>query len=422
MITPSHHGFRRALAAFVLPCLVWIASTVLVRTAASQVTAPNTKPEVFEKNDPYLDATDAALAHAGYVSRGPFRWCEGVVNFEIDKVIDRRVLWIETAHFKVGSTLESYRLGADKLESKLVTAELARLEKKLEHVSSSRTKLDPWLRLHLTAQRLEDTFAEFVKTFAIDEARFNPRPGSAEAATPDMGRGPYLGMPLKFTVLACETKAELAKYLDHYVKRTTECSIHEQLPGGSLFLGVSAEGLRNFGYEFDVALRCLLAYDTTITLVDAFRGSYSTPYWFKQGLAHVASRKVDERWNVFASGQRRLKDDETWRFEPRLSALVSSGFAAPWKDMLAWKRWEDVDANGHVLSWSRVSYLLAQRDADLNALLMAFTDPLAGATEDERAKSAAERTPAILKKVFGRDVLELDDAWRAFVVKTYPKK
>jgi hypothetical protein len=326
------------------------------------------------------------------------------------------VLWVETAHFKLGSTLETYRSKGDKKEDKKLALELERLAPKLGATKLPSSKLDPWLRLHLYAQRLEDAYTSFLGWFAIDEASFKK---PIDRWNP-MGDGPYLGQPMKFTVLLCEKQSSQGRYMSPYLKREAQTSVRERLPGGPHLLLVNDEVLRSYELDLDAALHCAVVADTTLNLIDGFRNSWSAPFWLKQGLAHAASRRIDERWTVFAAGTMRDKSD-SWKWEPRILGLVANGYVPSWSTMAGWTRWEDLDAVGHMVCWSRVTWLLSRKDANLNGFLMDLTQPLPANSSADRDAIVLQRQEPALKKAFGKDGAELDVLWREFVTSNYRK-
>jgi hypothetical protein len=399
---------------------VWIALLALcvaAPTAAAQG-KDDSRDEVFEKVDPYTGGTKEGLDRAGYVSLGPFPWCEGVRTEDIEEVIGRRVLWVETAHFKLGSTLETYRSKNDKKEDKKLADELERLAPKLGKEKLPRAKIDPWLRLHLYAQRLEDTYAWVVAELKIDEKAF--------AAPPDrwkqqMGEGPYLGLPMKFTVLLTEKTSSQGRFLSRWMKRDIQTSVRERMPGGTLSLVMNAEVLRGYELELDAVLHCAVASDITLNLLDGFRSAWATPFWFKQGMAHAASRRVDERWTIFAKGTMREKQD-SWKWEPRVYGLVANDFVPSWKKMIGWTKWEDIDAAGHMACWSRVTWLLSLEGVNINAFLMDLTEPVPSNVGGDRDSILLRRQEPALQKAFGKSCEELDAAWRAYVTKNYSRR
>jgi hypothetical protein len=112
---------------------------------------------------------------------------------------------------------------------------------------------------------------------------------------------------------------------------------------------------------------------------------------------------------------------DSWKWEPRVFGLVSNGFVPSWKTMSAWTRWEDLDAAGHMVCWSRVTWLMSLEGVDFNAYLMDLTQPVPSNAGDRDAILVQRQEPA-LKKAFGKDAGEMDAAWREFVTKNYARK
>ncbi len=413
-----------APAGAALASMVAVATLVIERGAAAQASRPVDGAEVFAEVDPYTRGDARALEGIGYESLGPFEWMDGASTGQIEETLgEPRVLWVETAHFKLGSTLGTYFHPGDQRERARLRVELARLAGKIEDLDPPRSRLDPWLRLHLYAQRLEEQYAELQRLFGLAESDF----GSAESAADDrsarLASGPYLGMPMKFTVLLTEKSSTLARFLRRYLDLEEKGTWRSRLDGGTLFLGMSAEHLRRCGYELDAALHCTLAFDLALNLVDGFRDNqYSAALWFKAGLASWFSRRIDERWAIYARGTTLLFGDDSWRWEPRVSGLVSNGVAIPWSRTLDWTSWEEIDAQAHMVVWSRVAWMLSREDADRRRFLEAMTESLVPVPEAERASTSRARQIAALLACFGGTPEELDEEWGEFARESAPGK
>jgi hypothetical protein len=408
----------RACSALAVACVAWMTLILVLAPPASA--QKSDADEVFAKVDPYTKGERATLEKAGYFSFGPFPWCAGVMTQDIEEALGQRVLWVETAHFKLGSTLATYKLRNDKREEKRLAVELARLRTKLGDFSPPKGKLDPWLRLHLYALRLEDLYAELQTQMRVTDDDFARQPGApAESAEVS----PYFGQPLKPTVLLTEKTSSLGRFAKRWLHRGVESTLRERLQGRSMFVGMSAEQIRNWGYEFDLALHCTLASDVAMVLLDGFKNDgFDAPHWLKQGLTHVVSRKIDGRFTLFAAGTTREFGEEDVPWEPRVYGLVANRFATSWDDMLAWKQWSDMDAQAHLVAWSRVSWLLAQPDLDLRCFWLSVTTELPQTDPVQRAKAALARQLAAFESCFGRSPQSLDASWSAFVSKNYAKK
>jgi hypothetical protein len=398
---------------------VWLA---LAACAAPAATAPQEKPEEkFEKLDPYTRGAKAELARAGIESFGPFHWADDIETQDIVEILGSpQVLWIETAHFKLGSTLPTYDCPSDDIEQQKLKAELARLSKRLARVRREPDELDPWLRLHLYAQRLEEQYADFLARFGLREEEFEGKPG----ATADLGPGRYLGQELKYTVLLTHKGAPLARAGKRWLGYDEQGYYRGLLPGGSWFLGASTEALAKIGCESDSGLHALVAYALAENLCDGFRGTKrEKPLWWKHGLGLYYSRRIEERWSVHVPRAATGSEADSWRWEPRLHGLVSNDFVPGFDEMLAWPNATTLEAPQHMSTWSRVSWLLGLEKAELRAFLVAISEPIdPGLSEEERRAALTESGKRALRAGFGKSPAELDQAWRKWVLKKYPKR
>jgi hypothetical protein len=407
---------RTSLAPLALGALVLLVPAAPARTQQE-------KPEErFEKTDPYTRGAKEELARAGYASLGPFHWADGIETRDIEETFGGlSVLWVETAHFKLGSTLPTYDCpSSDDIEQERLKDELGRLAKKLPRARRQPTKLDPWLRLHLYAQRLEEQYADFETRFGLREEEFEPR----RDAPSELGPGRYLGSELKYTVLLTSKTAPLARAGKRWLGLEAQGYYRGLLPGGTWFLGASAEGLKQVGCEVDSGLAALVAYALAENLCDGFRGTgREGPLWWKHGLGLFYSRRLEQRWSVHVERSATGSESDSWRWEPRLAGLVSNNFVPGFDEMLAWPNGTALDAAQHMSTWSRVTWLLGLEKADLRAFLMAIREPLEpGLSDEERSRALLEASRRALKAGFGKSPAELDQAWRKWVLKKYPKR
>ena len=391
----------------------FLALALIVAPAQILRAAPQEKPEeVFEKIDPYTRGAKEELARAGYESLGPFHWATGIETRDVEETCGlARILWVETAHFRLGSTLQTYERPSDEFEEQKLKAELGRLAKRIKRVPRDAAKLDPWLRLHLYAQRLEELYADFEARFGLREEEFA---GKTDAKL-DLGPGRYLGSELKYTVLLTSKTGPLARCGKRWLQLDAQGYYRGLLDGGSWFLGASAEGMKQIDCSFDSGLHALVAYLVAENLCDGFRGSKrEKPYWWRHGVGLFYSRRVEERWSVHVARSDTGSEADAWRWEPRLCALVANNFVPTWDEMLGWPNGKDLDAAGNMSTWARVSWLLGLEKADLRGFLMAISEPA--------DSGPAEASRAALQTVFGKSPADLDAAWRKWVAKKFPKK
>ncbi len=124
--------------------------------------------------DPWTKGDAAALEKLGYVHVGPMPWGDGHGTERIGEILgEERFRFVETAHFKLGSALPPLRMPRDKDAHRKLVEELTRLEEKLPDLHARRVRvLDPWLRTHLFAQRLEELYAQIEALLGVTDAEF----------------------------------------------------------------------------------------------------------------------------------------------------------------------------------------------------------------------------------------------------------
>ena len=412
-------------APLVSPRVIQVLSALLLGASlgtAARAQTDTSTPEVFEKVDPYTRGKPELLERAGYVSFGPFQIAQGIETPEVEEVLGGlRVLWVETAHFRLGSLLHAYRRGTDDLEEKKLSDELARLAKRLPRVRKDVRELDPWLRMHLNALRLEEQYADFQARAGVSDADFARRIGSAEKSGPDMGTGPYLGNERKFVVLITEQHAQLQRFARRWIGPTESSWYRANLPGGAWFFGVAAEVSRKMGTPLDSALHGLFASGLAYEMCDGFRGrNRIQPLWLKHGIGLDYARRAEPRWCIYVPRDSLEPDDRTWRWEERLSALVANRFVATWEEMLAWKDGDELEARHHMTAWSRVAWLAETDPAALENLLRQVSEPPApggSAVRDDAGDHARA-----LAAAYGKTPAQLDEAWRKWVARKYSRK
>ena len=368
----------------------------------------DSKPETFAGVDPYTRGERAGLDAAGYTSLGPFLWCEGITTDEIEREIAVPILWVETEHFRIGSTLATYKIPSDKQEKKRLAEELRALEAVFPDARFPAGKVDPWLRLHLYARRIESVHRQFLEGFGLSDADFgDPGPNGSTIAP-----GPHLGLPLKFTVLLAERRSTVARLVRFAAKRDSTDPFRERLPGNTLFFGISAESVAAWGHANDSALHCQVAANVAMNLLVAFRGMTSPlPVWLEYGWAHVASRRVDERYTLYAKGTQREGAD-SWNWDARVAGLVSNGFAPTWQQLAAETRFDDLSGPDHLVAWSKAKWLLETLGPrGMRTYLLAITDPLPRVDELDPVAFRREREIQTWTELSGTSIQAFEEAW-----------
>jgi hypothetical protein len=393
--------------------------SLLAFAPAQEKPPPKDEEEVqkAQRVDPYTGGEAPAMAAAGIVAYAPFPWADGYSTADIERVLgERRVLWVETAHFKLGLGLRSAPWPEEQEPRKALQEEIKQLRKKLPKVAEKPKRIDSWLRLHLYAQRLEASYADFQKLIGVTDADFQKGTQPREGA--------YLGLPGKFLVLLFQRQSDMGRYMDRFCGRKNDSSMrfyHEK--SFQMESCVAAEALE--GYD-EAGLHGHVIYSVFHNLLNGYNGfHYPLPLWLDEGLAHWYARKVPtDTINVQILDSEAVAEDKQndWPVKVRRRAQHQAA-VFPFEAMAKWEKWEEMGYHAHAQSWSRVDYLM-QADADKVGLMVRHLKGLPVGAEGYEALGALARTTAqkLLFELFELDGPTFDTKWRDWVLKTYPKK
>ncbi|MSR61674.1 MAG: hypothetical protein EXS08_04395 [Planctomycetes bacterium] len=399
--------------------------TLVALLALAVPLAAQAEPKSFPRVDPYTKNDPGLIQKAGYVSFGPFRFGDDHTSLEATQTLGGiPLLWVETEHFKLGSALGEYTLGDD-YEKRRVQGELERLALRLPDVKAKTKKLDPWLRLHLYALRLEELYGQFLGAFHLREEEFPSAPPDPKKPPANfMGRGHYLGMSAKFTVLLLERKASAARYGRVYLGHELDAPTQHLFATSDSFLFLTASEFLVGENASDTGLACAVVGGVAQNLALGFRGpEVGLCFAVREGIAHWFAQRVDPRYHLLAGGAA----------EPRISA-AEGGWAPPVRarvehrvfpstnDMLAWNPSTPLEWADHLILWSRLDCLLAREDGAAGNFLRQLKAPLAEGASAPTADELVERARAALPAATGGDLEHFDQEWSAWVLKTYPSK
>jgi hypothetical protein len=378
----------------------------------------------FPKVDPYTNGDPGALQKAGYASYGPFRFGD---DHTTDQIVTTMggipLLWVETEHFKLGSGLPEYTLKDDPKEKERIKGELERLQTRLPEVKVKTKKLDPWLRLHLFAQRLEELYASFMSAFGLQESEFPTAPPDPKkkSAGPYMGEGRYLGASSKFTVLLFDKRSHVGRYSLSYLGKSLGAPTRWHFEAVDSWLFLTAAEFLEGDYINDSAFTCDVASSVSHNLGSAFRGYHVTlPFAISEGLAHWFSRKIDPRFHFFSGldlTKVRIRDE--WNWAPSVRARVEHKVFPSTSDMLGWNDPEALEWAQHQILWSRMDYLIAREDGAAGKILRMLKEPPKRLLS---AEEIAERARDAILTSTGGDLDKFDADWSDWVLRTYPKK
>ncbi len=369
----------------------------------------------FEEVCPYTQGDRELERALGYARVGFIPWRGADDSQAVQQNIGGvPMLFVETEHFRIGSSLTSYKIPNDKEERARLRLEIGRLRDKLGRLKEPKRELDPWLRLHLHAQRAEKLYADFQEDWGIEPSDFDRQ-------------GPHLGFPEKFLLLLCERKSEFGRYLRTYESSDLEYAYRSGWFGEGMIVAVNIEAIAEHWREqkdapLESMFTCMLGASLAGNFVSGWNSNlFRAPAWLVYGYTHLVQRRLDPRWPMF-DGRKVIygEDADRTEWEPRISNLVRNDFFASTEEMFAWTKYEDLGQRDHLVVWSKLTYLLTEAEGDPEAFLTAVC-PTASARPIDPAKLVALQITA-LEQHFGLTPAQLDERWSQWVKKAGRKK
>lgn len=377
----------------VLRSLPFVLSAVLGATLVAQKDpGPNKESKDADevakvvKKDPFTGGEEKGMKALGIVAYAPMPWVDGKRTGDVEKILgENRILWMETEHFRLGCTLGAAAAPEDPEARKLLGAEMQRLKKRWSKMPDRASRIDPWLRFHLYAQRCEELYEDFAKLCGHDPA----------AKT-------FLGQKDKFTVLLFQKKSDLARYLDSFCGRKSESS-QRHYYGGSQATGIVITAENQDFYD-EPGVHSIFRFNLLQAFMDARGGA---PYWLSTGVAHWYERQIPSNLITCA-----IRDDESvdqytqhkWKEKmkaraPRETLCIPFAQLCKETDLGYW---------GHVQAWSRVDHLISVDRGKFSEFLTGIKGGASAAAQEQ-----------LLQQVYGMDGPTCDAKWRDWVAKAY---
>lgn len=404
---PSRRRFVAAGLGLALAGLLATAAPAAAQSSGRRVAGP----------DPYGKGDAAVHEAAGYVSLGPFPFGLQHGSADVDALLgDEPLVWIETAHFRIGCSLSPLELRGEREWVDRTRKELATLKKRLPAVRADTRELDPWLRAHLIALRCEALYADVCQQLGVDAVTFPEAPGDdpKQAAT-FRGFGPHLGMREKFGVLLVRKASSLARYSRRYMggRESSEPQRHYEETAAMTF--AVAEDSSDGRLRDDLMLHTQLAYNLAWQMYNGYRGYlHDLPPWLSLGLAHWHARRISPRFSAYEckiGGAVEARD--FWKWDERAAGLARTGALESLATLTARRDEQAFGMDQHIACWAFVDWLLRTRKPAWRTLVHEWKAPFHDGRRVPQANDLRERGAAAWRTAFGAEVAAVEAAWLA---------
>lgn len=380
------------------------------------------------KTDPYTKNDPARMKKAGYVSFGPFPFGEHgskIVDSQyIEKHLDyAQIIWVETAHFRICSTLEPYHIPTERDTRQKIRAELERLREKLGKRVNPRTRvLDRWLRLHLTAQRMEDLYSDLQSWLQVKDSDFPKDSKSKVFGERYMGEGPYVGMAAKYMLMVTDKGTTYFDYLKNFTGQQTLFGQRwHYLKEGSLYYGVAAD-MYDGALRHDTALHGHLIFNVTINFIDGFRHyTYDLPVWIREGLGHWFQRQLSPKHNDFDQDESSpFKPLSKWKWKPYIRELLKGKKWSNFSETSQWRHFGDINFIDHVMIWGRIDFLMSFGKPKFKKFMFAIKGRWDHKLQKADVNDMVGAVRDALRTTYGLSPIDFDKKFREWAIKNYP--
>jgi len=379
--------------------------------AAAQHKKPNDPSEC-----PYCHGDPALMKAAGILSHGPFPFGKNDTAKVDAFLVTSEIRWIETDFFRIGFGLREYKIKTE--EKKKYVAELTRLKQVLPEVKPDTGVLDPWLRVHLYAQRAHEILDKFLGLINGKEVQLASGSGGERWKGSYTGFGPYLGMTDKFEWLVTSTEAAHTAFLTEHFGLQQKVGQRQHIVSRGV-LGYYCHAMEG-QLRDDGALYGNLAFNLTHNFLDGLQHySYDTPVWFHEGLAHWMERELNPRYNTFDSGEGGVADmtrKENWK--PEVLKLIADSSCPHVAEMMGLKSYPEFKLPHHFATWSMIDFLIRTQPQNFGKFVWVLK-----ANVDAKGLQTGAGLPdyfrAKFKEHFGFNYPEFEEAWRAWVKVAY---
>ena len=392
---------------------------VAAAVATAQKPLDRSKPLTDPANDPYTrGGKEKYVQAAGYASMGGFEFGAAPdTTAEVSALLpDVDIRWIETPHFELGIALPKVKV--TKEERKKVKAELTKLRKALPDVKPDTKVIDPWLRAHLYAQRLEEHYARVQEVLGVTDETFAANKEIWDIGTPYWGIGPYMGQMGKFEVLLLPSEKAATRFLTARLGLTTKLSQRWNIRDRDSLCLIAHTGQGQL--NVDEGMHGHVAFNVTQMMMNGYKHySYDKPIWIREGAAHWFERNINPRFNTFDSSEgsaAQMFKKSDWK-GPTLK-LVKSSDAPSFASLVKMRTFAELERPHHLATWSIFDYLVQVHPEFLKTYL-ATVSGIKNEEHIDDATTLPDVQRALFKDELGMTYAQFERAWKAWVEETY---
>ncbi|MCH2101884.1 MAG: hypothetical protein MK209_08180 [Planctomycetes bacterium] len=352
------------------------------------------------------------LSEMGILNQDPQPIGDPALGKFAERFPDQEWLYLETAHFRIASSIEKMKLsGKDK---KRLAPDLEALAPYFPSLGMKPSALPPEVYLALTGMRLEKLYASFQKIAQVNDADFPESRAAQKGQGAYMGDGPYLGEREKYEVVLHADRLDHMEFTEWQrgIRANDTVRWHNRTPSKLIVSMPCVDGdLRQ-----DRWLWPHLAHNMAHMLFDGYKFfAYDPPLWLSEGLALWFEKHIEPESFTRDGGEGvffepdRSKD---WSEDAR--KLVKKKDHTSIAKLLAARGPADLDRTANVTAWSITVFLIEKHPDKYAQLIGAVKAQL-----DDQGYPTGSKLPALqreqMRKLWGWSPMQLEEAWVAWV-------
>ncbi|MFT7487315.1 MAG: hypothetical protein ACI9F9_003176, partial [Candidatus Paceibacteria bacterium] len=348
-------------------------------------------------------------AAAGLVSHGPMDFGPEGSEKLVDLLPASQWIFLESEHMRWASSLSRETVKAKDRER--LEGNLDRLRVFFPDIPKKVKKLDPWLRIHLMAQRGEDFYERFQKLLGVTDADF---PESRQNEGPYMGNGRFLGEKGKFEVLLHVNRTTHRAFTSRYMGVNITDAVRWHLPQKhKMIMSVPAV---DSDLKIDRYLHPHCVHNLSHLMLCAYKHfSFDPPVWLDEGLAHAMEQEIDPDFHTLDGEEGSLPDNKgpaDWNKE--LKRLLKRGDLTGFAQLMRIQSFGKMDQDDHVSAYGMVRFLIDERPEEFAALIGSIKGRLDDAGYPD-GSGMLDVQRAEIKRLFAWSPSQLDAAWKLWI-------
>jgi hypothetical protein len=272
-------------------------------------------------------------------------------------------------------------------------------------------KIDPWLRLHLMAQRGEDFYTRFQEVLGVTDADF---PESRQNEGPYMGNGKFLGGKGKFEVLLHVNRSTHRMFTTKYMGVNITDGVRWHFKGKDKML-MSLPAVDS-DLKMDRDLHPHIGHNLSHLMLCAYKHfSYDPPIWLDEGLAHCMEQEISPDFHTIDGEEGSLPDNRgraDWNKD--LKQLLKRGKLTSFGSLLHVKSFGTMVHEDHISAYGMVRFLLDEKPK----LFGEFLGVIKGQLDSEGYPSGRDLLGLqrkALKDIFKWTPIQADEAWKLWI-------